>query len=109
MLQVLTVSPLVAFMLEGMTYEWNALAWGGCVVTLLLAARWNNMLAFHKAHECYEVAVNRNMTKYQFLVYNNFYAKLWENALLKVKNKTYEQHFLEKLNNGTLMLPQEQI
>jgi len=49
------------------------------------------------------------MTKYQFLVYNNLYAKKWERALLKNQNKSYEQAFIEKLKNGTLLMPEEDI
>jgi len=49
------------------------------------------------------------MTKYKFLVYNNFYAKRWERALLKLQNKSYEQAFIEKLSNGTLLMPEEDI
>lgn len=76
--------------MEGITYEWNALAIGGSLFGAYLALRWNNMFIFSKAHECYEIAVNKNLTKYHFYVINNFFTKRWEKALLKAQNKTYE-------------------
>ena len=106
-IRLLASTPALGFTLEGLINDWSPGVIGGALIGTFFAVRLMNYLNFFKAHEIYQLAVNKSLTSFEFTLPKNKFSQQWEDMLLKSKKLTYQQHFLQKLKDGTLNYPAE--
>ena len=83
----------MAFLAEGFVNGWSGVVVAGSVFTFLLAIQTGNVITSFRALQIRELAVNKNLSRFELVVPRNAASLDMEDLLLKAKRTTFFQEF----------------
>jgi len=87
--KVINCAPLAALLIEGFVNGWSGLVIAGSVLTFLLALKTNGAISLFRAMQIRELAVNKNLSKFELVIPRNVASLNFEESLLKSRCSTF--------------------
>jgi hypothetical protein len=78
MLRTLAFTPFFAFSLEGLLNEWTTFTGAATFISFFFGIRVISFINFYRSHEVYQLAVNKELTKFELSLSSNYFTKKYE-------------------------------